>query len=517
MSVTKIKHSLSYRVIAVALLFTVISIACLVSFFISQNEQTLENSFKERGKQVAFLKGNSITKLISDFELELAQTSLDQLMESPDIKAAKVLDQNGKILVSTGEWQQENEMVFNYSHPLISEFDEELGSFHMQQSRIPIIEHRNNGLRQGIVAIVLTAGLLWFIMMMSMRQITKPLNKIIAVMKKMSQGDYTLDVPMQDKNDEIGRISQALEVFKQTSLEAKRLQEHERKQEHEKLKRGKYIEERSQTFDTEASSVVEKLNTAAMRLSDTSQLMDTASNSSLKITAESLKESQNTTNIVQSMAAATEEMSATVKEISQSVATANQLVHEAVNRTEVADSKAQAFTSSAQRVKEVTHFISDLAGQVNLLALNATIESARAGDAGKGFAVVATEVKNLAAQTDTSIQEITEVIDEMHNTSEEVIKSLVSVGEYVKNISEASASISAAVEQQTSTTQEIASNMSRAAMSTQSVTSNLQNVTTAEERSRSAAEEITLAAQELSTQSSVLDADVKEFLNDIQK
>ena len=48
----------------------------------------------------------------------------------------------------------------------------------------------------------------------------------------------------------------------------------------------------------------------------------------------------------------------------------------------------------------------EIASRTNLLALNATIEAARAGDAGKGFAVVASEVKQLAAQTARSTEEI---------------------------------------------------------------------------------------------------------------
>ncbi|CAM4322133.1 methyl-accepting chemotaxis protein [Paenibacillus tarimensis] len=65
----------------------------------------------------------------------------------------------------------------------------------------------------------------------------------------------------------------------------------------------------------------------------------------------------------------------------------------------------------ARSVGEVSHFIRELAEQCGLLAINAAIEAARAGEHGRGFAVVADEVGKLAAQTKSSAERISGMID----------------------------------------------------------------------------------------------------------
>jgi methyl-accepting chemotaxis protein len=70
-----------------------------------------------------------------------------------------------------------------------------------------------------------------------------------------------------------------------------------------------------------------------------------------------------------------------------------------------------ALSGRVSKINDIINLINDISRQTNLLALNASIEAARAGEHGRGFAVVANEVSKLAEETSNAVHGIGELLN----------------------------------------------------------------------------------------------------------
>jgi methyl-accepting chemotaxis protein len=232
-------------------------------------------------------------------------------------------------------------------------------------------------------------------------------------------------------------------------------------------------------FATDITRQAQTLSSLKAMIDSNFADIETAVHRSDQEAGSALSAARETTENVQTMAAAAEELAASVQGISQSMSQSRTATETAFGLVEAASGHTRRLSNAATAMGSIVGLIQSIAGQINLLALNATIESARAGDAGRGFAVVAQEVKNLANQAANATEQISTEIEGVQSVSQEVVASLEAIQNSVETMRDNVIVTAASVEEQSTVTQDMSMNMQRTAMAVSAISENVTSISSA--------------------------------------
>lgn len=364
-----------------------------------------------------------------------------------------------------------------------------------------------------VLVIALAGAVAWYLA----RTISTPIQGMTGAMKELAEGHHGIEVPARDRQDELGAMAAAVQVFKENAIEMERVKKEQEEAEARAAEdKRRAMTALAQSFEESVGKILQTVVSGSTQLRGVADDLSRTAEETGQECAAVASASEEANANVQTVASATEEMSASISEIAQQMSQSSAIAADAVNKAEANHQVMASLSDAAQRVGDVVKLINDIASQTNLLALNATIEAARAGEAGKGFAVVATEVKELADQTAKATEEISGQIADMQGVTASAVEAIEDIRNTIAKIREAMTSVSSAVEEQSAATQEISRNTAQAAQGTNEVSHSISNVQNGASKTSQAVREMASATNSLDTQSKTLEEEVRRFLKQIR-
>jgi methyl-accepting chemotaxis protein len=348
------------------------------------------------------------------------------------------------------------------------------------------------------------------------RSVVVGLTRLADAMRRLADGDATQDIPGTHRRDEVGAMAKAVEVFKRSLLQGRKLAEERATDEAARHARIVHRESLSKAFELWVGDLIRSLTANARELEVTATEMSATATQTHARAGQVATAAERASGNVGSVAAAAEKLATSIAQISRQVHQSASIAGRAVADAKRTDAVVRVLSEGAARIGEVVSLIADIAGQTNLLALNATIEAARAGEAGRGFAVVAGEVKNLAAQTARATQEIGGQITQIQRATEDAVAAVVGIGGVIEEIRQICTAIAGAVEEQGGETQHIASNVQTAAAGTSSVTRTIGEVTTAATRTGEASVAVLSIAGRMSGAVTEMNQGLERFVGEMR-
>ena len=348
------------------------------------------------------------------------------------------------------------------------------------------------------------------------RRVSAPILGLTATIGRLAQQDFAVEIPAKTRDDEIGRMQEALLVLRENGRQHELAVAARIEEQAAAAQRAQTVDHLCQGFDGQVGASLAAVGQATARLMAASEAMTEAAGRSASETGTVAAAAQEASAGVNTVAAAAEQLSASISEISRQMSQSTAISNDAMEKAGKTDTTIAGLAAASQKIGEIVTLISNIASQTNLLALNATIEAARAGEAGKGFAVVASEVKSLANQTAQATQDITQQIGQIQDMTHDAVEGVRAISAVIREMGGITTGIAAAVEQQGAATSEIARNVQEVAMAANQISASITDVSAAVDQSSEVAGEVRDAAQAMGTEAEVLKGDVAGFLGGIR-
>lgn len=363
-----------------------------------------------------------------------------------------------------------------------------------------------------VPAVALTLGLLVAFWILA-TQIQRPLHHLKATMQMLAAEKLDDGIPFTRRRDEVGEMARAIDAFRTSLIEKRALDTNAETRAIQDVARARVLAEATHDFEIETKRAVVDLAGSAEAMQIAAGTLSTTAGDTAGQAARVAAASDQSVDVVNGIAGAAEKLSSSARAIEEQVRHTSGIAAVALTDARGLETTVASLSRAAGEIGAVVTLIRTVAAQTNLLALNATIEAARAGTAGRGFAVVAAEVKELASQTASATDRITNQVEAIQAAADGTADAIASIGRTIAQMSASASEVSTAAEQQEQASEEIARAIANAAIEARTVSDSIGSVQEAVASNEAQASRVRSGALQVNAGTARLEHAIATFLD----
>ena len=222
--VKKPSQSMQVRFMALVVIAVSLVLIATRAFWLYNAAEALRTDLENRADILSKSQSAALARPMWDLDLRVAASLVQDLGVDPDFAYAELRDETGAV-IATHESDRSRLGAITVVTSIIHEPNQQkLGELRLELSRDRIREETRQQLLFGAGELLLALAFLIGSVYVAFQRITRPLAALVSRMEALVLDDLQTPIPSKNRNDEIGTVANAVEVFKDHMIARRRLE-----------------------------------------------------------------------------------------------------------------------------------------------------------------------------------------------------------------------------------------------------------------------------------------------------